>query len=68
VLCSYLSGLDRTFSEAEFKVVDLYVTMPESEIQNLIQSVQHSENQVQMGRTGEDFKYQNATIVAKWNG
>ncbi|KAG4097105.1 coth-domain-containing protein [Neocallimastix lanati (nom. inval.)] len=68
VLCSYLSGLDRTFSEAEFKVVDLYVTMPEFEIQNLIQSVQHSENQVQMGRTGEDFKYQNATIVAKWNG
>jgi len=67
---SYLSDLDRTFNKIEHKIVDFYVTMPETEVSNLIKITQVSSAQVQNGRSKNlpDFKYENAVIVAKYNG
>jgi hypothetical protein len=68
-LCSYLTGLNRTFDEVELKIVDFYVTMPSSEVNKLINMAQISVEQVQSGYgKNPDFKYEDAKIVAKWNG
>ena len=67
---SYLDGLNRTFSEVDNKIVDLYVTMPEKEVSNLIDMTQISRDQVGGGRSKDidDFEYEEAVIVAKYNG
>jgi len=67
---SYLDGLDRTFSVVDNKIVDLYVTMPEKEVSNLIELAQISTTQVSNGgsKTLEDFEYKETVIVAKYNG
>jgi len=64
-----LNGLNRTFDEVDNKIVDLYVSMPTSEVDNLIKLAQITSTQVQMGAKNlPDFKYVNTTIVIKWNG
>eukprot|EP00833_Pecoramyces_ruminatium_P014954 jgi/Orpsp1_1/1188986/evm.model.d7180000068673.1 len=68
VFCSYLSGLNRTYEEAESHVIDLYVTLPEDELEKLINTVQISSSDIQSGTANDDYKYNEATIVAKWNG
>jgi len=67
---SYLDGLDRTFSVVDNKIVDLYVTMPEKEVSNLIDIAQISQTQVNNGgaKKLDDFVYEEAVIVAKYNG
>jgi len=66
---SYLNGLSRSFDEAENKIVDLFVSMPSSEVNNLVKITQISTNQVQMGAGNiKDFKYLNTTIIIKWDG
>ena len=67
---SYLDGLDRTFSVVDNKIVDLYVTMPEKEVSNLIDIAQVSQQQVSNhgARKLDDFEYEEAVIVAKYNG
>ncbi|KAG4087105.1 coth-domain-containing protein [Neocallimastix lanati (nom. inval.)] len=67
---NYLKDLDRSFDEAENKIVDLYVSIPKEEVNNLIKITQISLNQVQNGgaKNLADFKYVNTTILAKWNG
>jgi len=67
VLGSYLSGLSRTFDEAESHVIDIHVTLPEDELEELINTVQISSSNFKNDEH-EDYKYSNATIVAKWNG
>ncbi|ORX83868.1 coth-domain-containing protein [Anaeromyces robustus] len=70
VFSEYLSGLNRTFDEIELKVVDLYVTLPEAEVNNLIKITQITEATIKSGgaRNAKDFEYEGAVIVAKWNG
>jgi hypothetical protein len=70
VFCStYLDGLNRTFDEIEQKVVDLYVTMPTAQVNDLLKKAQISVNDVSSNYgKKEDFKYEEAKIVAKWNG
>lgn len=67
---NYLKGLERSFDEAENKIVDLYVTLPKDKLNELIKNVQISINQVQNGgaKNLPDFQYLNTTIVAKLNG
>jgi len=67
---SYLDGLNRTFSEVDNKIVDLYVTMPEKEVSNLIDLAQVSQQQVSNHGANklDDFEYEEAVIVAKYNG
>jgi spore coat protein CotH len=69
-LCSYISGLGRSFEEADFQMIDLYVTMPATEVEKLIQTAQIAENQVANGnaKNNPDFKYEEATMVIKLNG
>lgn len=66
----FLSGLNREFDEIELKMVDLYVTMPTSEVNNLIKMAQVSSFDVQSkgAKNIPDFKYENASVVVKWNG
>jgi len=70
VLGSFLDGLNRSFDDAEKKIVDLYVSMPTEEVQKLVKAAQMSESQVQMsyGRNGSDFSFPNATMVIQWDG
>jgi len=43
--------------------------MPEAEVNNLISKSQVATSQVQMGAQNiQDFKYENSTIVIKYNG
>jgi len=51
-------------------MVDLYVTMPSSKVEKLIEMAQVSLQMVENGNTKNipDFKYEEAKIVAKWNG
>ncbi|OUM64688.1 hypothetical protein PIROE2DRAFT_69196, partial [Piromyces sp. E2] len=70
VLGGFLSGLNREFDEIEFKIVDLHVTMPKEQVNNLIKMAQISSSQVQMYGAGNipDFEFKDATVVAEWNG
>ncbi|OUM66989.1 hypothetical protein PIROE2DRAFT_5732, partial [Piromyces sp. E2] len=70
VLSAYLTGLNRTFDEAELQVIDLYVSMPSSEVNKLIKLAQVSNADIQSKGAGniKDFKFENATMIAKWNG
>jgi len=68
VLSSYLSGLDRSFDKIEKKIVDLYVSMPEQEIENLYKYTQISDSQMGMGTNSPDFEFNNAGLVIKYNG
>jgi len=67
---SFLDGLERSFSEVDNKIVDFYVTMPEEEVSNLVNITQVSSAQVQNGgsRNLDDFEYEEAVIVAKYDG
>jgi len=67
---SFLDGLERTFSRVDNKIVDLYVTMPEEEVTNLRNITQVSTAQVQNSgsRYLDDFEYEKAVIVAKYDG
>jgi len=51
-------------------MIDLYVTMPATEVEKLIQTAQIAENQVANGnaKNNPDFKYEEATMVIKLNG
>jgi len=62
--------LNREFDEVELKIIDLYVTMPTSQLNNLIRMAQISSYDVQSKGANNipDFKYEEASIVAKWNG
>jgi len=62
---SYLEGLNRTFDEIEMEMVDFYVSMPETEVNNLIKLSQVSSVSI---NSAKDFKYENTTIVIKYNG
>ncbi|ORX55228.1 hypothetical protein BCR36DRAFT_581274 [Piromyces finnis] len=70
VLCSYLSGLERSFAEADFKMIDLYFTIPTTEVDKLLQIVQIAENQVANGQAKnlQDFIYKEASLAIKMNG
>ncbi|ORX52073.1 hypothetical protein BCR36DRAFT_350232 [Piromyces finnis] len=70
VLGSYLNGLNRTFEEIDLTMVDLYVTMPPSEVEKLIEMAQVDSKMVENGNSINipDFKYEDAKIIAKWNG
>jgi len=70
VLCSYLKGLDRSFEEADFKMVDLYFSLPEKEVNSLIEVVQIDRNQTALDNINnlEDYTYKKAGLVAKLNG
>jgi len=51
-------------------MIDLYITMPSSEVNKLITLTQISTNQVSNGNAKnlEDFIFKEATLVAKLNG
>jgi len=51
-------------------MVDLYVTMPTSELNSLLETAQISYSEIQEKGSGNipDFKYENATAVVKWEG
>lgn len=70
VLGGFVSGLDRTFDEIELKIVDLYVTMPSSQVNNLIKMAQISSGDIQARGANNipDFEYKEASINVKWNG
>jgi len=70
VFGAFLSGLNREFDEIDLKIVDLYVTMPTSQVNNLINMAQISSFDIQSKGANNipDFKYENASVVAKWNG
>jgi len=47
------------------EMVDFYVSMPETEVNNLIKLSQVSSVSI---NSAKDFKYENTTIVIKYNG
>jgi len=69
-LSSYLGGLDRSFAEADFQMIDINVSMPTSEVDELLRIAQVSMQQVANGRAKNlpDFEYTNATLKIKLNG
>jgi len=69
-LGGFINGLNREFDEIELSMVDLRVTMPSSEVNNLIKMAQVSSSDIQKKGAGNipDFEYNEAKVVVEWKG